>query len=128
MSSKPTATPTAGNSKAATRPARGRPRLVFFQSKLDGRCRRVEGYIAQVLQRRGNHTTFVRHDIDVEERPDLAKRFRIDEVPVLLVVADHRVQGRLIHPKGCRDIEAMLKPWLREGRKLERAPSVSFRA
>jgi hypothetical protein len=33
-------------------------------------------------------------------------------VPTLLVVADRRVQGRLEHPRGCRDIEAMLKPWL----------------
>jgi hypothetical protein len=32
--------------------APGRPRLVFFHSKFDGRS---EGYIAQVLQRRQNH-------------------------------------------------------------------------
>jgi hypothetical protein len=33
-------------------------------------------------------------------------------VPTLLVVAERRVQGRLSHPRGCRDIEDMLKPWL----------------
>jgi hypothetical protein len=27
-------------------------------------------------------------------------------------VAERRVQGRLSHPRGCRDIEDMLKPWL----------------
>jgi len=42
----------------------------------------------------------------------LAGRFRIEEVPTLLVGAEYRVQGRLAHPKGCRDVEAMLKPWL----------------
>jgi thioredoxin-like negative regulator of GroEL len=89
-----------------------RPRLVFFHSKLSGRCRRVEGFIAQVLQRRKNHGTFVLHEVDVEERPDLVERFHIDEVPTLLVVAEQRVQGRLSHPRGCRDIEDMLKPWL----------------
>jgi thioredoxin-like negative regulator of GroEL len=89
-----------------------RPRLVFFHSKLSGRCRRVEGFIAQVLQRRKNHGTFVLHEIDVEERPDLVERFHIDQVPTLLVVAERRVQGRLSHPRGCRDIEDMLKPWL----------------
>jgi thioredoxin-like negative regulator of GroEL len=89
-----------------------RPRLVFFHSKLSGHCRRVEGFVAQVLQRRKNHGTFVLHEVDVEERPDLVERFHIDEVPTLLVVADRRVQGRLSHPRGCRDIEDMLKPWL----------------
>ena len=89
-----------------------RPRLVFFHSKLSGRCRRVEGFIAQVLQRLQNHGTFVLHEVDVEERPDLVERFHVDEVPTLLVVADRRVQGRLSHPRGCRDIEDMLKPWL----------------
>jgi len=90
----------------------GRPRLVFFHSKLCGRCRRVEGFIAQVLQRRKNHGTFVLHQVDIDERSDLVERFRIEEVPTLLIVADRRVHGRLTHPRGCRDIEDMLKPWL----------------
>ena len=89
-----------------------RPRLVFFHSKLCGRCRRVEGFIAQVLQRRKNHGTFVLLQVEIDERPDIVERFRIDEVPTLLVVADRRVQGRISHPRGCRDIEDMLKPWL----------------
>jgi thioredoxin-like negative regulator of GroEL len=92
--------------------APSRPMLVFFHSKVCGRCRRVEGFIAQVLQRRKNHGTFVLHQVDVDERPDVVERFRIDEVPTLLVVADRRVQGRLMHPRGCRDIEDMLRPWL----------------
>ena len=90
----------------------GRPRLVLFQSKFCGRCRRVEGFIAQVLQRRRNHGTFALVQIDVDERPDLVERFRVDEVPTLVVVADKRVRGRLPHPKGCRDIEDLLAPWL----------------
>ena len=97
-------------SRAAVRPTR--PRLVFFHSRVCGRCRRVEGFIAQVLQRRQNHGTFLLHPVDVDERPDLVERFRIDEIPTLLVVADRRVRGRLAHPRGCRDIEDMLKPWL----------------
>jgi thioredoxin-like negative regulator of GroEL len=85
----------------------------LFHSKLDGLSRRVEGYLAQVLQRRMNHGTFVVLHVDVGERPDLAERFRIDEVPTLVVVADRRVQARLAHPRGCRDIETLLTPWLR---------------
>jgi len=89
-----------------------RPRLVLFHSKVCGRCRRVEGFIAQVLQRRRNHGTFALVQVDVDERPDLVERFKIDDVPTLVVVADKRVQGRLPHPKGCGDIEELLTPWL----------------
>jgi thioredoxin-like negative regulator of GroEL len=92
---------------------RAGPLLVLFHSKLNGPSRRAEGYLAQVLQRRHNHGTFALRHVDVEERPDLAERFRIENVPTLLVVADRRVQARLEHPKGCRDIEATLTPWLK---------------
>jgi thioredoxin-like negative regulator of GroEL len=99
--------------RKASRPsADPRPRLVVFHSKLDGRSRRVEGFVAQVLQRRKNHDTFVVHHVEVGEQPQLAERFGIDEVPTLVVIAERRVQARLVHPTGCREIEAMLKPWL----------------
>ena len=39
-------------------PVVDQPRLVFFHSALSGQCRRVEGFLAQVLQRRRNHGTF----------------------------------------------------------------------
>jgi hypothetical protein len=35
-----------------------KPILIVFSSHLDGHSRRVEGYLAQVLQRRRNHETF----------------------------------------------------------------------
>jgi thioredoxin-like negative regulator of GroEL len=89
------------------------PRLVFFYSKLSGRCRRVEGFIAQVLQRRRNHGTFIVHRVDAEDRPDLVERFRVERLPALVVVAERRVQARLEQPRGCRDIEALLAPWLK---------------
>ena len=89
------------------------PRLVFFHSKLSGRCRRVEGFIAQVLQRRGNHGTFVVHKVEAAERPDLVERFKVERIPALVVVTDRRVRARLEEPRGCRQIEALLAPWLK---------------
>src|SRR6266542_624054 len=62
------------------------PRLVFFHSSLSGQCRRVEGFLAQVLQRRRNHGTFQVVRVAEEERPDLLKRFKIGTVPTLVVV------------------------------------------
>ena len=89
------------------------PRLLFFHDQRSGKSRRADGFLAQVLQRRGNHQTFVIHRVDVTERPDLAERFQIAATPTLLVVEDKKVQARLESPTGCKDIELLLQPWLR---------------
>jgi thioredoxin-like negative regulator of GroEL len=88
------------------------PRLVFFHSTLSGHCRRVEGFLAQVLQRRRNHGTFKVVRVAEEERPDLLERFNVVTVPTLVVVEGKLVAGRLERPRGCRDIEGFLAPWL----------------
>ena len=88
------------------------PGLVFFHSSLSGYCRRVEGFLAQVLQRRKNHDTFKLYRVDETERPDLVERFGVGTIPTLLVVENKTVQGRLERPRGCRDIERFLAPWL----------------
>ena len=90
-----------------------KPQLVFFHTASSGPSRRVEGFLAQVLQRRANHSTFRLYRVDGAERPDLAERFGVDEVPALVVVEDKTVRGRLVRPRGCRDIQAFLSPWLR---------------
>jgi thioredoxin-like negative regulator of GroEL len=93
--------------------AKERPRLVFFHARNSGRSRRVEGYLSQVLQRRRNHNSFQLMNVDVEEHADLAERFHVDDVPTILVVEKKHVCGRLVSPRGCRDIERLLAPWLR---------------
>jgi thioredoxin-like negative regulator of GroEL len=97
-----------GNGRVADR-----PRLVFFYARNSGRSRRVEGYLSQVLQRRRNHESFQLHHVDVDEQVELAKRFGVREVPTIVIVQDKRVQGRLEVPRGCREIEQLLAPWLR---------------
>ena len=91
---------------------RRQPRLVFFHSALSGHCRRVEGFLAQVLQRRHNHGTFQLVRVAEEERPDLLRHFKIQTLPTLIVVEGQAVAGRLERPRGCRDIEGFLSPWL----------------
>jgi thioredoxin-like negative regulator of GroEL len=96
---------------AATTPG-AKPGLVFFHSSTSGKCRRIEGYISQVLQRRRNHETFRYYAVAQEKRPDLIERFRITQMPTLVVVQDKLVQARLEGPAGCKDIERFLSPWL----------------
>ncbi len=95
---------------SAVQPAK--PMLLFFHSPTSGPCRRVEGYLAQVLQRRANHDTFAIHFVDAEERKDLAVRLLVDRLPTLLIAENRRVRGRLVAPHGCRAIEEFLGPWL----------------
>jgi thioredoxin-like negative regulator of GroEL len=100
-----------------------KPTILFFGTTTDGRCRRVEGFLSQVLQRRRNHETFVVRYVAADQRPDLAEKFRIDQTPALLVVADKRVQARLIQPRGCVDIQSLLAPWLKPPRLYDRGKS-----
>ena len=90
-----------------------KPRLVFFYSPLSGRCRRVDGFIAQVLQRRQNHDTFELVRVSVDQRPDLAAKFRVEAVPTICVVVGRKLQRTIVAPRGCRDLDRELHPWLR---------------
>jgi thioredoxin-like negative regulator of GroEL len=92
---------------------KAKPGLVFFYSPVSGNCRRVEGFLAQVLQRRRNHGTFRLYRVDEQERPDLVQRFGVDEMPTLVVVEGKLVRARLAKPRGCREIESFLAPWLK---------------
>jgi hypothetical protein len=90
-----------------------RPRLVFFFSPTSGPSRRAEGFLAQVLQRRANHSSFQLVRVDADQRPDLVERLRVTEIPTLLVVAEGRVRERIVRPSGCAEISESLAPWLR---------------
>jgi thioredoxin-like negative regulator of GroEL len=73
----------------------------------------VEGFLAQVLQRRRNHGTFKLYRVDETARPDLVERFGVQTLPTLFVVEGKSVRARLERPRGCREIERFLEPWLR---------------
>lgn len=97
---------------AAVPRAGAKPGLVFFHSGLSGACRRAEGFLAQVLQRRRNHETFRLYRVAQEDRPDLVERFGITTMPTLVVVEGKTVRAKLERPRGCREIESFLAPWL----------------
>ena len=89
------------------------PRLLFFFSPTSGLSRRVDGFLAQVLQRRSNHSTFVVHWIDADQRPDLVERFQVTDLPTLLVISERQVCARLVKPTGCTQVSDLLSPWLK---------------
>lgn len=90
-----------------------RPTLVFFYSPTSGASRRVEGFLAQVLQRRRNHETFSLRRVDYEAHGDLATRLGVEQSPAIVVIEAKRVRARLERPRGCADIKETLAPWLK---------------
>lgn len=90
-----------------------RPRLVLFYSAVSGRCRRAEGFLAQVLQRRHNHETFSLQRVSIDARADLAQRFKIESVPTILVIDQRKVVRRITSISNCRELERELAPWLK---------------
>ena len=61
-------------------------KLVFFYSEQSGRSRRVEGFLAQVLQRRQNHETFELVRVSVERHPErFSRKARRPSCPSSLV-------------------------------------------
>ncbi len=50
--------------------------------------------------------------VDVDGRPEIAARFKVDEVPTLVLVKDRRVVGRLDGRVSAPKIEQMLAPHL----------------
>ena len=89
-----------------------KPKLVFFFSPHSGRCRRVEAFIAHVLQHRKNHDTFDVVRVSVDEHPQLVERFHVDTVPPICVVEGKRLQKRIPAPRGCHELALELAPWL----------------
>ena len=86
---------------------------MFFFSPRSGRCRRVEGFIAQVLQRRRNHETFDMVRVSVDSHAALAEKFLVDQVPTICVIESGKLRLRIAEPRGCRELERELEPWLR---------------
>ena len=90
-----------------------KPGLVFFFSATSGASRRAEGFLAQVLQRRGNHSTFHLHHIDADKHSEFATKLDVTDTPTLVIVDGGRIRARITKPSGCREIEQLLSPWLR---------------
>ena len=90
----------------------GQPLLVFFCSARSGPARRMESLLAHLARKERARLRVAR--VDVDERPEVAERFGVDEVPTLVLVKDKRVvdrlEGRATAPRIERMIERHLEP------------------
>ena len=84
--------------------------LVFFYSERSGPARRMESLLAHLARKERERMRFRRVDVDL--RPDLAARFKVDEVPTLVLVKGRRVAERLVGRVSSPCIERMLEAHL----------------
>jgi thioredoxin-like negative regulator of GroEL len=87
-----------------------KPLLVFFCSERSGPARRMESLLAH-LARKERDRLVVKH-VDVEKRPEIAERFKVEQAPALVLVKDKRIVARLDGRVSAPKIEQMLEPHL----------------
>ena len=88
----------------------GQPLLVFFCSARSGPARRMESLLAHLARKERARLRVAR--VDVDERPEVAERFGVEEVPTLVLVKDKRVVDRLDGRATAPRIERMIEPHL----------------
>lgn len=85
--------------------------LVFFTSQRSGPARRMESLLAHIARKEREQLAV--KTVDVDERPDIAARFRVGAVPALALVQNRRVVARLDGRVTTPRIEEMLESHLR---------------
>lgn len=87
-----------------------RPLLVFFTSRRSGPARRMESLLAHIARKERDRLRVSK--IDVDDRPEVAERFQVEQVPALALVVEKRVVSRLDGRATAPRIESMLEPHL----------------
>ena len=87
-----------------------RPLLVFFTSRRSGPARRMESLLAHIARKERDRLRVSK--VDVEDHPEVAKRFRVQQAPALALVVGKRVVDRLEGRATAPRIESMLEPHL----------------
>src|SRR5436305_1139190 len=88
----------------------GRLLLVFFCSARSGPARRMESLLAHVARKERSRLRVMR--VDIDEKPELAERFTVTDVPTLVLVKDKRVVGRIDGRATAPRIESLIEPHL----------------
>jgi thioredoxin-like negative regulator of GroEL len=86
------------------------PLLVFFCSARSGPARRMESLLAHLARKERTRLRVMQ--VDVDEQPQVARRFQVGDVPTLVLVKEKRVVDRLEGRASAPAIEAMVEPHL----------------
>jgi thioredoxin 1 len=70
-----------------------KPILLFFTTRRSGPARRMESLIAHVARKERKRLTVL--SVDADEKPELAERLAVEEIPTLVLVKGTSAVGRL---------------------------------
>lgn len=87
-----------------------RPLLVFFSSRRSGPARRMESLLAHIARKERERLRVT--IVDVDDRAELAERFKVETVPTLVLVKEKRAVARLVGRASAPRIERMLEAHL----------------
>jgi len=87
-----------------------RPLLVFFWSERSGPARRMESLLAHLARKERTRLRVMR--VDVDQQPHLVERFKVGDVPTLVLVKGKRVVDRIEGRASAPAIESMVQPHL----------------
>ncbi|HEV8602416.1 MAG TPA: thioredoxin family protein [Gaiellaceae bacterium] len=94
-----------------------RPLLVFFSTWRSGSARRMDSLLAHLARKERSRLRVTQ--VDVERRPEIAKRFKVRRVPTLVLIKGKRAVARLEGRAKAAEIEQMVGPHL-EKREADR--------
>ena len=83
-----------------------KPLLVFFTSERSGPARRMESLLAHLARKERTRVRIMR--VEVEAQPELAEKFRVADVPTLVLVKRKKVVDRIEGRASAPAIETML--------------------
>lgn len=83
-----------------------KPLLVFFTSERSGPARRMESLLAHLARKERARVRIMR--VEVEQQAELAEKFRVTDVPTLVLVKQKKVVERLEGRASAPKIEALL--------------------
>lgn len=88
--------------------------LVFFSALRSGPARRMDSLLAQ-LGRKERHRLSVER-VDVEEHPEIAKRFKVRLVPTLVLVKGKRAVARIEGRANAAELEEFVEEHLQDSK------------
>ena len=99
--------------------------LVFFSALRSGPARRMDSLLAQLARKERKRLSVTR--VDVEERPELAKRFKVRQVPTLVLVKGKRAVARLEGRANAAEIEELVEQHVRRCENRQRVSTRKVR-
>jgi thioredoxin 2 len=81
--------------------------LVFFSTLRSGPARRMDSLLAQLARRERHRLKVAR--VDVEERPELARKFKVRLVPTVVLVKGKRTVARIEGRANAAELEEFVE-------------------